>query len=142
MYSKEESKQVREQFWIFFGKRYPRKWILYDTKVKEINLKFSFDNQEALVSIDIETLDETIREYYFERFTSLKKLMHTEISEDLIFEENYVRTSGKVISRIYLKLAQVNIHNKNQWPEVFDFFHTNMEKVEIFWIEYQDFITA
>ena len=142
MYSKEESKQVREQFWIFFGKRYPRKWILYDTKVKEINLKFSFDNQEALVSIDIETLDETIREYYFERFTSLKKLMHTEISEDLIFEENYVRTSGKVISRIYLKLAQVNIHNKNQWPEVFDFFHANMEKVEIFWIEYQDFITA
>ena len=142
MYSKEESKQVREQFWIFFGKRYPRKWILYDTKVKEINLKFSFNNQEALVSIDIETLDETIREYYFERFTSLKKLMHTEISEDLIFEENYVRTSGKVISRIYLKLTQVNIHNKNQWPEVFDFFHANMEKVEIFWIEYQDFITA
>ena len=142
MYSKEESKQVREQFWIFFGKRYPRKWILYDTKVKEINLKFSFNNHEALVSIDIETLDETIREYYFERFTSLKKLMQTEISEDLIFEENYVRTSGKVISRIYLKLAQVNIHNKNQWPEVFEFFHTNMEKIEIFWIEYQDFITA
>ncbi|WP_416441455.1 DUF4268 domain-containing protein [Leeuwenhoekiella sp. A16] len=142
MYSKEESKQVREQFWIFFGKRYPRKWILYDTKVKEMNLKFSFNNHEALVSIDIETLDETIREYYFERFTSLKKLMQTEISEDLIFEENYVRTSGKVISRIYLKLAQVNIHNKNQWPEVFEFFHTNMEKIEIFWIEYQDFITA
>tara|TARA_R110002020_G_scaffold449572_1_gene662898 strand:+ start:16063 stop:16491 length:429 start_codon:yes stop_codon:yes gene_type:complete len=142
MYSKEESKQVREQFWIFFGKRYPRKWILYDTKVKEINLKFSFNNHEALVSIDIETLDETIREYYFIRFTSLKKLMQTEISEDLIFEENYVRTSGKVISRIYLKLAQVNIHNKNQWPGVFEFFHTNMEKIEIFWIEYQDFITA
>ncbi len=142
MFSKEESKQIRQDFWIFFGKRYPRKWLLYDTKVKEINLKFSFDNQKAQVSFDIETHDELIREYYFEKFESLKNLLKAEISEDIILEKDYMRSSGKLISRIYIEKIDVNIHNKTHWPEVFDFFNENMERFEIFWYEYQDFITA
>ena len=81
MFSKEESKQIREQFWIFFGKRHPRKWLLYDTKVKEINLKFSFDTSKAQVSFDIETNDDLFRTYYFEKFESLKKLLKEETQE-------------------------------------------------------------
>jgi len=142
MFSKEESKQIRQDFWIFFGKRYPRKWLLYDTKVKEINLKFSFDNQKAQVSFDIETHDELIREYYFEKFESLKNLLKAEISEEIILEQDYLRSSGKIISRIYLEKTGVNIHNKTHWPEVFDFFNENMQKFELFWYEYQDFITS
>ena len=142
MFSKEESKQIRQDFWIFFGKRYPRKWLLYDTKVKEINLKFSFDNQKAQVSFDIETHDELIREYYFEKFESLKNLLKAEIAEDISLEQNYLRSSGKIISRIYVEKTGVNIHNKTHWPEVFDFFNEHMQKFELFWYEYQDFITA
>ncbi|MEH6408363.1 MAG: DUF4268 domain-containing protein [Leeuwenhoekiella sp.] len=142
MFSKEESKNIREQFWIFFGKRYQRKWLLYDTKVKEINLKFTFDTSKALVSIDIETNDEITRQYYFERFESLKKIMYAEISEELIFEQEYIRSSGKIISRIYLIMKDVNIHKKTQWPEVFEFFNENMSKMVGFWHEYADFITA
>ena len=142
MFSREESKQIREQFWIFFGKRYPRKWLLYDTKVKEINLKFSFDTQKAMVSFDIETHDELFREYYFDKFLSFKKLLKDEISEDIILEKDYLRSSGKIISRIYIQKNEVNIHNKTQWPEVFEFFYTEMSKFELFWYEYQEFITA
>ena len=142
MFSREESKQIREQFWIFFGKRYPRKWLLYDTKVKEINLKFSFDNQKALVSFDIETHDAVFRAYYYEKFESLKNLLKAEISDDIILEEAYLRSSGKRISRIYVEKNGVNIHNKTHWPEVFEFFNTYMQKFELFWFEYQDFITA
>lgn len=142
MFSREESKQIREQFWIFFGKRYPRKWLLYDTKVKEINLKFSFDNQKALVSFDIETHDEVFRQYYYEKFESLSTLLRTEISEEILLEKDYLRSSGKIISRIYIEKTGVNIHNKMNWPEVFEFFNTYMEKFELFWYEYQDFITA
>ncbi|MAW94778.1 MULTISPECIES: DUF4268 domain-containing protein [unclassified Leeuwenhoekiella] len=142
MFSKEESKQIRQDFWIFFGKRYPRKWLLYDTKVKEINLKFSFDNQKSQVSFDIETHDELIREYYFEKFESLENLLKAEISEEIILEQDYLRSSGKIISRIYLEKTGVNIHNKTHWPEVFDFFNENMQKFELFWYEYQDFITS
>ena len=142
MFSKEEAKKLRQQFWIFFGKRFPRKWILYNTKIREINLKFSFDTKEAFVSFDIETGDELIRQYYFERFESLKNIMKTDISEELIFDPNYFLSNGKEISRIYMVLDNVNIHKQTDWPEVFGFFNENMSKFEAFWLEYADFITA
>lgn len=142
MYSKEESKQIRQQFWIFFGKRYPRKWILYNTQVKEINLKFTVDNQKAMVSFDIETSDEIIRQYYYEKFESLKKIITTELDEDLVFESEYLRSSGKVISRIYVLKRDVNINNKNHWPEIFHFLNEKMGLFENFWIKYQDYIRS
>ncbi|HQC07300.1 MAG TPA: DUF4268 domain-containing protein, partial [Kaistella chaponensis] len=29
MFSKEEAQKYRQEFWIAFGKSFPRKWILY-----------------------------------------------------------------------------------------------------------------
>lgn len=142
MFSKEEAKQIRQQFWIFFGKRYPRKWLLYNTKIKDFSLKFDFDNKRALVAIDSESSDDVFRAYFFDKLLSLKNLMLAEISEDLIFDENYVLDNQKVISRCYLTLENVSINNKQSWPEVFEFFHTYMSKMEAFFLEYEDFIKS
>ena len=53
MFSKEESRLLRQEFWISFGKSFPRKWILYNTKLKGFNFKFHFDNKNALVALDL-----------------------------------------------------------------------------------------
>ncbi|TVZ51837.1 DUF4268 domain-containing protein [Dokdonia sp. Hel_I_53] len=142
MFTREQSKEVREQFWIFFGKRYPKKWLLYNTGIKDLNLKFDFDTEKAIIALDSESKDEIDRTYYFEKLISLKTLLKEEVSQHLIFDEQYQLESGKVISRIYLLLTDVNIHNKNHWPKVFDFFYDNMIKLENFYIEYQDFIKS
>ena len=44
MFSKNESKKLRENFWISFGKSYPTKWILHNTKIKD----FSFEELCAI----------------------------------------------------------------------------------------------
>lgn len=142
MFTREEAKEIRQQFWIFFDKRYPRKWLLYNTGVKEINLKFSINNKLAQVSFDIETTDEIFRMYYFEKFESLKNIMKEEISQELIFDKSYIRSNGKEISRVYIQLDEVNIHKKTDWPKIFDFFNANMDAFEDFWIEYKDFIES
>jgi len=142
MFSKEESKRIREEFWIFFGKRYPRKWLLYNTKIKDVVLKFSFDNKKALVSLDSCAADPLIRAYYFEKFESLKILLKEEVSQDLIFQEAYTLESGKIISRVYVQKNNVSIHNKHSWPEVFDFFNTHMHTLETFFLEYLDIIKS
>ena len=116
MFSREEAKEVRQQFWIFFGKRYPRKWLLYHTGIKDVALKFDFDNKLASVAIECTATDEIDRGYYYEKITSLKKLLLEEISPALIFEENYTLESGKEISRICLEKQDVNIHRKTDWP--------------------------
>jgi len=142
MFSREQSKEIREQFWIFFGKRYPRKWLLYNTGVKDFTLKFAFDTDRALVTIDSESRDELDRAYYFDKIWSLKNLMLEEISANMQFDQQYVLQSGKTISRAYIQLDHVNIHNKKHWPQVFDFFNEYMSKLESFYLEYQDFIKA
>jgi hypothetical protein len=140
MYSKEEAKNVRQQFWTMFGKRYDRKWLLYDTKLKDINLKFSFEDRRALVSIDINHDDAIFRAYYYEKLISLKNIMKEDVSEELIFEENYILESGKTISRVFVMYEGVKIQKQTDWPEVYDFFYTYMDRLESFFREYKDFI--
>ena len=142
MFSKEESKKIRQEFWIFFGKRHPRKWLLYNTKIKDVVLKFSFDTKKAIVSMDSCATDPVIRAYYFDKFESLKLILKEEVSQDLIFDKAYTLESGKIISRVYSQRDGVSIHNKNTWPEVFNFFNEEMQLLETFFLEYQDIIKS
>jgi hypothetical protein len=142
MYSKEEAKKIRQQFWIMFGKRYDRKWMLYDTKLKDVVLKFSFEDKRALVSIDITHEDDIFRAYYYEKLLSLKSILLEEVNPDFIFEENYQLESGKIISRIFVMLEGVKIQKQTHWPDVYEFYYENMSKLEAFFIEYKDFIEA
>lgn len=142
MFSKEESKEIRQQFWIFFGKRYPRKWLLYNTGIKDFSLKFDFDTKKAIVALESATNDEIDRAYYFDKLMNLRNLLLEEVSPELIFEEAYLHPSGKMVSRCYLSLQNVNIHNKNTWPDVFEFFNIYMNKMEKFFLEYKEYITA
>lgn len=142
MFNQEDSKKIREDFWIFFGKRHPRKWMLYNTGIKDVVLKFSFDTKKALVSIDAVSNDPILRGYSYEKLESLKKLLLDEVSSKLIFDAQYTLDSGKTVSRVYLVKEGVSIHNKNSWPEVFEFFNKNMDTLETFFIDYKDFINS
>ena len=142
MFSKEESRQIREEFWTSFGKSFPRKWILYDTKIKGFSFKFHFDTKSALIALDLED-DLENRITYWEKLQSLKSILLNEYLPEVIFEEEYFLENGKEISRIYLPLEQkVSIHNKNTWQEVMVFFNENMHQFEEFFNEYQDIITV
>ena len=140
MFSKEESARLRQEFWTSFGKSFPRKWLLYHTKIKDLSLKFHADRKTAAVMIAIEMKDNDLRKTYFNKFLSLKKIFLKEIP-GLIYEENFVLDSGKIISCIYLPInKKVSIHNKDSWVDIYDFFNINMDKLEKLFLEYKDFI--
>lgn len=140
MYSKAESKKLREDFWISFRKSFPRKWILYNTKIKDFSFKFFFDRKKALVALDIE--DDAIenRIKYFDKLLALKTIFLTDYVPDAIFDSVYVLDNQKEISRIYVLKTDVDIHNKDTWQETMVFLHENMMQFEKFWFEYEDFI--
>lgn len=141
MFSKEESKKIRQEFWTNFGKKYPRKWLLYNTKIKDLSLKFTFDTKIAQVSIDIESPDDFMRSYYFDKLISLKNIIKTDYLPNIVFDENYILDNGKIVSRIYVELDDnVSIHNKNTWERTMDFLNKKMNLLESFFIEYKDFI--
>lgn len=140
MFSKEESARMRQDFWTSFGKSFPRKWILYHTKIKEISFKFHFDIKKALVTMDIEgNLQKRIQ--YYEKMQALRSILEEYLPE-IIYEDSFLLENGKEISRIYVEKQNVCIHNKNTWAETMEFLHTSMLLFEDFWQEYKDFIKS
>ncbi len=139
MFSKEEAAQLKKEFWTAFGKSFPRKWILYDTKIKDFSFKFNADNKKAEVSLDIEMKDELFRNAYYEKIWSLETILEEYIGE-FYKEELYTLDNGKVISRIWTEKTGVSIYNKASWCDIFEFFIEKMESFERFYLEYEDFI--
>ena len=140
MFSKEEALQIKKDFWIAFAAEYPRKWLLYNTKIKDVTFKFYVDNKKAQVLLDIEPKDENKRIIYYEKVESLKNILLEDYLEDAIFERNFYLETGKVISRVWVEKTGISINNKNTWPEIFDFFAEKMDAFERFFYENEDYI--
>jgi len=140
MYSKEEAQRIKKEFWVSFAQTYPRKWMLFDTKIKDVAFKFYVDNKKAQVALEIEPKDETKRKIYFEKIESLRNLLFEDHLPDAILERNYYLPNGKCISRIWVDKSNVSINNKQTWPEIFAFFNEKMSAFEEFFNEYEDYI--
>lgn len=140
MYSKEEAHRIKKEFWVSFAQTYPRKWMLFDTKIKDVAFKFYVDNKKAQVALEIEPKDETKRKIYFEKIESLRNLLFEDHLPDAILERNYYLPNGKCISRIWVDKSNVSINNKQTWPEIFAFFNEKMSAFEEFFNEYEDYI--
>ncbi|WP_172916965.1 DUF4268 domain-containing protein [Capnocytophaga canis] len=140
MFSRAEAKKLREEFWISFGKSFPRKWVLYDTKIKDFSFKFYFDQKKAMVTLDIEDNNLENRCLYYNKILSLKQILLTEYLPDAIFEETHILPNQKEISRVYVQKYGVNIHNKESWRETMEFLYRTMSQFESFWFEYEDVI--
>ena len=140
MYSREETQRLKREFWIAFAEKYPRKWLLYDTKIKDFSFKFYVDNKKAQVLIDIEHRNDEKRIAYFEKLESLKSILEEEFVPDLVFEREFYLENGKTISRIWVEKLNVSVSNRNYWDTIFDFFNDKMAKLELFYFEYGDYI--
>lgn len=140
MYSREETQRLKREFWVAFAEKYPRKWLLYDTKIKDFSFKFYVDNKKAQVLIDIEHRDDVKRNQYFEKIESLKTILEEEYIPEMVFEKNFTLESGKSISRIWVEKLNVSSSNRNDWDTIFDFFDEKMTALEYFFYEYSDYI--
>ncbi|MDO4225593.1 MAG: DUF4268 domain-containing protein [Bergeyella zoohelcum] len=139
MFSKQEAQTIKKEFWTAFGKSFPRKWILYNTKIKDFAFKFYVDNKKAEVSIDIEMKDELFRNAYYEKIWSLEAILEDYVGE-FYKDEFYPLENGKIISRIWVEKPNVSIYNKATWQEIFEFFVEKMSAFEQLYLEYEDFI--
>jgi len=129
MYSKEESKAMRLEFWDRFKtlsarrrarKKLPGNWILTRTGIKALNLRFHVDRKVALVGIDLETKNMDKRLELFEKL-------------------EYIRENGKSVSRIYMQVEGVDIYDRNTWQAAHQFMFDRMMTLESFYLEYRDY---
>jgi hypothetical protein len=141
MFSKQEAAALRKQFWISFGKSFPRKWILYNTKIKDVSFKFYANNKQALVCLDIESNDEIKNQLLFDQLGTLKNILQQEYIPAIVFDANYTLENGKTIYRIYAPhQKKFSIYNTTTWQDAYTFFYQTMGQFEMFYLEYEDYI--
>jgi hypothetical protein len=140
MYSKEETQKLKREFWVEFSEKFPRKWLLYDTKIKDFSFKFYVDNKKAQVLIAIEQGSDEKRIAYFEKLESLKNILEEEFIKDLVFEREHTLESGKTISLIWVEKLGVGVSNRKYWQEIFEFYNDKMNALELFYSEYDGYI--
>ena len=139
MFSRAEMQQLKRDFWIEFANRYPRKWLLYDTKIKDFALKFDISNNAAFVMIEVSNRDDEKRRLYFEKLLSLQSVIHEELPYAR-FDSDFTLENGKAVSRVYVMLDEVKIGNRQSWNRIFDFFHDKMAVFELLFYEFEDYI--
>jgi hypothetical protein len=140
MYSKQENQRLKQEFWVTFAEKYPRKWVLYDTKIKDFSFKFFVDNTKAQVSIEIEQRNEEKRLAYFDKIVALNSILEEEFIQDLVFQKNHTLDNGKTISKIWVEKLGITVSNRTNWDAIFDFFFEKMSALELFYMEYDEFI--
>ena len=143
MFSKEESTSLRKEFWTCFGKSFPRKWILYNTKIKGLSFKFVANRKNAMICLDIENPDKMANKILFEKILSLQTILKEDYLSEVIFEYSYRLENEKIIHRIYINHKdKFSIYNKNTWSSCYNFYVEVMPKFELFFLEYKDIINC
>lgn len=151
MYSKDEAKLLRKEFWIVFARRCEivpelrykkKKWVLYDTGLSGIDLKFDVTRNEAIVMIEINSRLENRRLEIFETMQKYRILLEAGFAEPLIWDFCYTRESGQEVCRIYKSLPNVDFHRQTQWPDIFNFLIDNMLILENNLMEIKDGLEA
>lgn len=149
MYSKEEIKKIRFDFWEGFQKfssprrrksGKPKEWVMQNTGIKAIDLKFHIDNKLASVSLDVVSKSIDNKVAYWNKLLGVKALLDSEFNNELIWNDMHTLDSGKDIIRIAIVKESVGITRKESWQEVYQFFFNNMIKFEDFLEEYKDII--
>jgi len=139
MYSKEELKQLKKEFWEGFGtycsmipalKRRKSKFMLYNTKMKGVELKFDATRSGASVILEINLSVTKQRLEKFEQFLLHKSTMEKQFPKGLIWKSDYIRECGTEVSRIYTEKNDIDLHRRIQWMEFYLFMSTEMLKLE------------
>lgn len=92
--------------------------------------------------MDVEHYDLEVRIALWEKIVSLKSILKDGFLPEAIFEDYFLLENGKEISRVYVEITQVSIHNKNTWQETMVFLSENMNLLENFFGEYEDLLSA
>ncbi len=139
MYSKDELKNLKLEFWESFAafcevqpylRGRKKMWTLYDTKVKGVELKFDATRERAFVILEVNHRSEDARLEMFERLTWYKDTLEMDFPEGLTWDICFVRDTGKQVARVYTSRSGIDFHRRQDWGEFFSFMASQMYLLE------------
>ncbi len=145
MYTKEEAKNIKTEFWENF-KQYAkdkigkRRWLLRNISIKYSQFKFDVNRDSAIVCMQIDGKKDIKRHMIFDTVKAYKIVIEEICGNDLIWEKDYTTEDKRNISMVYYRLDNVNLYKKNDHEKIYDFFIEKMILFELAYMEIKDSI--
>ncbi len=149
MYTKEEAKQLRLDFWEGFGdysktldylKTNKGRWILYYTGTKHLELKFDVERHRIIVALELNHKDENVRFDLYTKLEKYKVIIEDEFAAPLIWDYVYTTASGNEVCRIYTQGDGFDFHRRDDWPGIYAFMAGNMIRMEKAFLEVKELL--
>ena len=150
MYSKEDAKALRIEFWEKLNSRTRRLpgqkgrkklWIFENTGIKGLDLRFDVGREKVQVALEINHNCEERRIELFEKLFACKSIFEDEFGEPLTWDYLYEKDTGEQVCRVYVE-STGDIHNKELWSEMIYFLIDNMMKLEKAFLAVKDYMQA
>lgn len=149
MFSKDEAKEIRQQFWQRLENRTKRlpgqrgkkiKWIFDETNIKGLDLRFDVDRQRVIVALEINHRNEDKRLRLYEKLESCRTLFEAAYGGSLTWDYLYTKHDGsKDVCRVYEEMAG-DMYIEDQWPDIMKFMIDRMIRLEKAFLEVKDFL--
>lgn len=147
MYTREQISQLRQEFWTTFGQYMSPvlsaeggkiNWLNYKTGIKHLHFKMDADKKSARIAIEISHPDTGIQELFFNQFEEFSLLLKDSLQEDWEWQLHGAGEYGKTVSKIERVKHNVNLFNKENWPELIAFFKPRIIALDEFWVNVKD----
>ncbi len=148
MYSKEEAKQLRLEFWQKLSnrtRRLPgqkgrkRLWILENTGIKGLDLRFDAGREKIIVALEINIKKEENRLALYEKLEAVKGLFEKQFGEPLAWDFAYTKDNGREVCRVYVEQPG-DMYVQESWSEIFTFMIDRMMRMEKAFLEVKDYL--
>lgn len=142
MYTRDETKQIKEKFWTKFGQFMALSansegdrvnWVNYKTGIKHLYFRMDAGHKSASILIQMDHPDIGIRALMMEQFEQYRLLLTGMLGEEWSWSENDVDSYGKKWSSISATLTGVSIFREEDWPDLMTFFKSRMLILDEFW---------
>ncbi|SMO50813.1 protein of unknown function [Saccharicrinis carchari] len=148
MYSKNEEKELKLEFWRKLHNRTRRipgqrgkakAWIGDKTGIKGVDLRFDVSRKKIIVALEINIKFEERRLMIYEKLEAAKNIFENEFGEPLIWDFAYEKEHKQEVCRVY-KQMEGDYLVSEQWPAIFNFMIDKMLRMEKAFKEVQDYL--
>ncbi|WP_282036763.1 DUF4268 domain-containing protein [Saccharicrinis aurantiacus] len=148
MFSKDEEKELKLEFWKKLGNRTRRLpgqrgrvkvWVGEKTGVKGVDLRFEVGRKLIIVALEINHKNEQKRLNLYEKLEATKRIFENAFGEPLIWDFACEKKYGEEVCRVYVQMEGDYLVSE-QWPQIFPFMIEKMVKMEKAFAEVQDFL--
>lgn len=149
MYSKEELKQLKTDFWNQFKLHMQKKrssngrrmnWLTYPSEVKDVYIRVDADGKGARLTFDIQGKDAGVRAILWEQLHELKIVMEQEMGTDGVWIENASTSIVSDFNRIVWERPDLNFYKIEDHPEIITFLADRLIHFDAFYQEFKDIL--